>query len=87
MQLNQTLTAAGQTDIVEADGNDLLLVVISEDTATLSVQLELQIGTDWVPVGAPLTAVGSVLLVVPEGRYRADFTGTTIVDCQIGIAT
>ncbi len=87
MQLNETLTSAGNTSVVEADGNLLLLAVISEDTATLSVQLQLAIGADWVPIGSPLTAVGTAEIVVPGGRYRAAFTGTTIVDCQIGMAT
>ena len=87
MQLNETLTSAGQTSVVEADGNLLLLAVITEDTATLNVQLQLSIRGDWVNIGTALTAVGTVEIVVPGGRYRANFTGTTIVDCQIGMAT
>ena len=87
MQLNETLTAAGQTSVVEADGNLLLLAVITEDTATLTVQLQIAIGTDWVNIGRALTAVGTEEIVVPGGRFRADFTGTTIVDIQIGMAT
>ncbi len=87
MQLNETLTVAGQTTVVEADGNLMLLAVITEDTATLNVQLELAIGSDWVPIGTALTAVGTEEIVIPGGRYRANFTGTTIVDIQIGMAT
>ena len=87
MQLNQTLTSAGSTNVVEADGNLMLMAVITEDTATRSVQLELAIGADWVPIGTALTAVGTVEIVCPGGRYRATFTGTTIVDIQIGLAT
>ncbi len=87
MQLNETLTAAGQTSVVEADGNLLLLAVITEDTATLTVQLQIAIGSDWVNIGTALTAIGTEEIVVPGGRFRANFTGTTIVDCQIGMAT
>ncbi len=87
MQLNQTLTSAGQTNVVEADGKLMLMAVISEDTASLNCQLQLAIGADWVNIGAALTAVGTIEIVCPGGRYRVDFTGTTIVDCQIGLAT
>ncbi len=87
MQLNETLVLAGQTSVVEADGNLMLLAVISEDTATLTVQLQLAIGADWVNIGTALTAVGTEEIVIPGGRYRANFTGTTIVDIQIGMAT
>ena len=87
MQLNETLVAAGQTSEVVADGNHLLLAVIAETATTISVQLELRIGASWVPIGAPLTAVGTLLQEVPDGTYRADFTGSVITSCQIGMAT
>lgn len=87
MQLNQVLTEAGTTDVVEADGNLMLMAVIAEDTASLNVQLQLAIGADWVNIGSALTVVGTVEIVIPGGRYRAIFTGTTIVNIQIGLAT
>ncbi len=87
MQLNQTLVAAGNTVVKEVDGNLLLLAVIAETTTSLSVQLELRIGVDWVPIGTALTAVGTVEIVVPGGAYRAALTGADITSVQIGMAT
>ncbi len=87
MQLNEILTEAGQTSEVEADGKLMLLAVIAEDTASLVAQLQIRIGADWVNIGTALTAIGTISIVVPGGFFRVNFTGTTIVDIQIGLAT
>ena len=64
------------------------MAVIAETATTLSAQLEAGIGADWVPVGAPLTAVGSQVVDVPNDvPLRISLTGTVITSVQLGLAT
>lgn len=86
--LNQTLSGPGSTAAHVSNSQTLLFALIAQTSTSISAQLEAQIGADWVPVGTPLTAVGTVVVAVPNDvAFRVTVSGVAVTNAQIGIAT